>query len=46
MKKTYEAPSAELYSLNMQEELLADPTVSDTGYGWDDNGPSAVEPVN
>lgn len=44
MKKIYEAPSAELYSLHVQEELLTGPTISNAGYGWDDNGP--VEPVS
>lgn len=38
-KKIYEAPSAELFCLNVQEKLLEGPTVSDTGYGYDDQGP-------
>lgn len=46
MKKIYEAPSAELYALHVQEDLLSAPSVSDTGYGWDDNGPTPVDPVN
>ena len=43
-KKNYEAPEAQLFQLRAKEELLADPTISDTGYGFDDVGP--LNPVN
>lgn len=43
-KKTYEAPDAQLFRLCAEEELLTVPGVSDTGYGWDDQGP--VNPVD
>jgi hypothetical protein len=43
-KKTYEAPEAQLFRLRAEEELLTVPSVSDTGYGWDDDGP--ITPVS
>lgn len=44
MKKIYEEPSVTRYCLNVQDELMEGPTVSNTGYGWDDVGP--VNPAN
>ena len=43
-KKSYESPDVEKCILNVQASLMTDgPTVSDTGYGWADQGPvSAV----
>lgn len=38
-KKTYEAPTTEVYRLSAQEDVLALPTVSDGGFGFDDDGP-------
>lgn len=46
MKKIYEAPSAQLCSLHAQEDLLTTPTVSNKGFGYDDNGPvQNIDPV-
>ena len=45
LKKTYEAPEAQLFQLRVKEELLTGPTISDNGYGWDDDGPNPVNAV-
>ncbi len=46
-KKFYEAPSAQLVSLMAQENLLTAPSVSDTGFGYDDQGPvQNIDPVS
>lgn len=42
MKKLYESPSIEKCNLAAEEMLMTTPSVSDTGYGWDDNGPVGV----
>lgn len=39
LKKTYETPDAQLFQLRAKEELLAEPSISDNGYGYDDVGP-------
>lgn len=39
MKKIYEVPSAEVYHLCVQDNLLSKPSVSDSGFGFDDVGP-------
>ncbi len=47
MKRIYEAPSVRLVSLMAQEDLLTNPTVSDTGFGYDDQGPvQNIDPVS
>lgn len=46
MKKIYEEPSAQLYRLSMQEDLLAAPSVSEGGFGFDDDGPADLRRVN
>ena len=37
--KYYEIPSVQRYSLSPSEDLLRVPTVSEGGYGFDDDGP-------
>lgn len=39
-KNNYEVPSVELSRLGAEEELLK-PTVSEGGFGFDDEGPDA-----
>lgn len=40
MMKLYESPSIEKCCFTAQEELLNKvPSVSDNGYGWDEEGP-------
>ncbi len=47
MKKFYESPDLEKCSLMAQENLMTTPNVSDTGFGYDDNGPvQSIDPVN
>ncbi len=47
MKKIYEEPSAQLYRLRVQEDLLTLPTVSDNdGFGFDDDGPADARRIN
>lgn len=40
MKKIYEEPSAQLYRMSVQEDLLTVPSVSEGGFGFDDEGPA------
>lgn len=47
MKKFYEVPSIEKCNLAVEEKLMTAPSVSEGGYGYDDNGPvGAITPVN
>lgn len=46
MKKIYEEPSAQMYRLSVQEDLLTVPSVSEGGFGFDDNGPADLRRAN
>ena len=47
MKKLYESPVVEVCILTAAENLMTLPSVSDTGYGWEDGGPlQEVTPVS
>lgn len=40
-KNGYEVPSVEICRLSASEELLSRPSVSEGGFGFDDQGPDA-----